>query len=175
MKEEEEREELERDEEEDDDDRSQTARKFVHAAEGGDPSKANPSQDFDGAASEPSSQDINDAASQPSSQDFNDAMSERSSIISSYAGRLLDENVRGMIFVRTLDLSKALLDWMKRHPVLRQLNPGRITGVNAGVKNGGRELVMVVLFIIIVIVIIFVIIIIDNHQQQDYDHQPQLC
>ncbi|KAK7100598.1 hypothetical protein V1264_023519 [Littorina saxatilis] len=49
----------------------------------------------------------------------------------------LDDNVRGMIFVRTLDLSKALLRWMERHPKLKSLIPGRITGVNASVKNGG--------------------------------------
>ncbi|XP_076466579.1 ATP-dependent RNA helicase DHX58-like [Babylonia areolata] len=49
----------------------------------------------------------------------------------------LENDVRGMIFVRTLDLSKALLRWMKGHPKLQKLNPGRITGVNASVKNGG--------------------------------------
>ncbi|KAK7488765.1 hypothetical protein BaRGS_00020062 [Batillaria attramentaria] len=49
----------------------------------------------------------------------------------------LDKDVRGMIFVRTLDLSKALVEWIKQDPKLCHLNPGRITGVNASVKDGG--------------------------------------
>jgi hypothetical protein len=96
-----------------DDSRSQTDRKFVVG-------------DRDG--------------TDPEHDDGDDAASERSSVLSSVSLRQLDENVRGMIFVRTLDLSKALLAWMINHPVLSQLSPGRITGVNAGVKNGGRSL-----------------------------------
>nr|KAG5689284.1 hypothetical protein BaRGS_033076 [Batillaria attramentaria] len=42
-----------------------------------------------------------------------------------------------MVFVRTLELSKAIQQWMKDHPVLQELEPGRITGSRKSVFHGG--------------------------------------
>ena len=78
--------------------------------------------------------DRSEAASSADASEWSDVASATSSEY-----HHLDEKVRGMIFVRTLDLSKALLIWMKRHPKLKWLNPGRITGINASVKDGGES------------------------------------
>lgn len=89
----------------------------------------------DEAGDESSETDGLEAASSVDMSEWSDVASVTSSEF-----HHLDEKVRGMVFVRTLDLSKALLRWMKGHPKLKWLNPGRITGVNASVSEGGEVL-----------------------------------
>ncbi|KAL8589109.1 hypothetical protein ACOMHN_017272 [Nucella lapillus] len=44
-----------------------------------------------------------------------------------------------MVFVRTLELTKAIQSWILRHPQLNVLNPGRITGPRKSVNDGGMK------------------------------------
>ena len=43
-----------------------------------------------------------------------------------------------MVFVRTLELSKAIQYWIENHPHLKQLRPGRVTGTRRGLNDGGE-------------------------------------
>ncbi|KAK7473348.1 hypothetical protein BaRGS_00035396 [Batillaria attramentaria] len=45
-----------------------------------------------------------------------------------------------MVFVRTLELSKAIKVWMEGHPDLKHLNPGRITGNSKPACDGGMSI-----------------------------------
>ena len=45
-----------------------------------------------------------------------------------------------MVFVRTLELSKAMVRWITEHPRLSILNPGRMVGNQKAVIKGGRTL-----------------------------------
>lgn len=60
-------------------------------------------------------------------EDFNPKLVMLQDILST----IMEENQEDcacMVFVRTLELTKALQKWVQEHPQLRQLNPGRLTG-----------------------------------------------
>ena len=50
----------------------------------------------------------------------------------------LQENCACMVFVRTLELSKAIQHWIENHPILKTLQPGRVTGTRRGLDDGGQ-------------------------------------
>lgn len=47
------------------------------------------------------------------------------------------ENSRGIVFVKTRDLCKAILSWMQETPGLRELNPVPFVGTNMAADKGG--------------------------------------
>ncbi|XP_076465243.1 antiviral innate immune response receptor RIG-I-like [Babylonia areolata] len=49
------------------------------------------------------------------------------------------EDCACMVFVRSLELTKAIQCWIQRHPELKDLNPGRITGLKRSVTDGGMK------------------------------------
>lgn len=76
--------------------------------------------------------------------DNDDAMSslvddiDSASVMECPPGSECEEEVRGMIFVRTLELTRLIPRWINRHPKLSWLNPGRITGATASASQGGE-------------------------------------
>lgn len=75
--------------------------------------------------------------------DNDDAMSslvddiDSASVMECPPGSECEGEVRGMIFVRTLELTRLIPRWINRHPKLSWLNPGRITGATASASQGG--------------------------------------
>ena len=44
-----------------------------------------------------------------------------------------------MVFVRTLELTKAIQHWLMQHRQLSHLNPGRMTGSKKAATDGGES------------------------------------
>ena len=56
------------------------------------------------------------------------------------------ENSRGIVFVKTRDLSKAIQSWMKETPELRDLNPIVFLGTNSASVKGGLSIIILSFF-----------------------------
>ncbi|KAK7473371.1 hypothetical protein BaRGS_00035419, partial [Batillaria attramentaria] len=81
-------------------------------------------------------QNLNAACNDP--EDYNPKLAKLENILC----RLMDkyqDKVACMVFVRTLELSRAIQQWMEGHHELKQLNPGRITGNRKPVSDGGMS------------------------------------
>lgn len=56
------------------------------------------------------------------------------------------EDSRGIVFVKTRDLAKAIVNWMNETPGLRELKPIQFVGQNMSADKGGKSMLKINIF-----------------------------